>query len=59
MLRTASLHPAKRGLSFRFDGGLSPDAGDQLPGTLASPRAGLPPAGRAQHAGRTAEKPSQ
>jgi hypothetical protein len=39
MLRTANLHPARRGLSLRFDGGLSPDAGSQLPGTLASPRA--------------------
>ena len=48
MLRTASLHPAERGLSLRFDGGLSPDAGSQLPGTLASPRVGLSPTGRAQ-----------
>ena len=31
--------------SLRFDGGISPDAGSQLPGTLASPRAGLAPAG--------------
>jgi hypothetical protein len=48
MLRTASLHPAERGLSLRFDGGFSPDAGSQLPGTLASPRVGLSPTGRAQ-----------
>ena len=48
MLRTASLHPAERGLSLRFDGGLSPDVGSQLPGTLASPRVGLSPTGRAQ-----------
>jgi len=31
--------------SLRFDAGISPDAGSQLPGTLASPRAGLAPAG--------------
>jgi len=31
--------------SLRFDGGISPVAGSQLPGTLASPRAGLAPAG--------------
>jgi len=48
MLRTASLHPAERGLSLRFDGGFSPDAGSQLPRTLASPRVGLSPTGRAQ-----------
>ena len=48
MLRTVTSHPARQGLSLRFDGGLSPDAGSQLPGTLASPRAGLSPAGQAQ-----------
>ena len=48
MLRTASLHLAERGLSLRFDGGFSPDAGSQLPRTLASPRVGLSPTGRAQ-----------
>lgn len=32
-------------LSFRFDAGISPHAGNQLPGTLASPQAGLTPAG--------------
>jgi Group II intron, maturase-specific domain len=31
--------------SFRFDAGISPHAGNQLPGTLASPRTGLTPAG--------------
>ena len=48
MLRTVTSHPARRGSSLRFDGGLSPDARSQLPGTLASPRAGLSPAGQAQ-----------
>ena len=47
MLRTGRLlAPHKVGaLSFRFDAGISPHAGNQLPGTLASPRAGLTPAG--------------
>jgi len=31
--------------SLRFDAGISPDAGSQLPGTLVSPRTGLTPAG--------------
>jgi hypothetical protein len=31
--------------SLRFDDDLSIDAGSQLPGTLASPRTGLTPAG--------------
>ena len=31
--------------SLRFDGGISPDAGSQLPGTLAPPRTGLAPVG--------------
>jgi hypothetical protein len=61
MLRTASLHPAERGLSLRFDGGFSPDAGSQLPGTLASPRVGLSPTGRAQlrwaHRGKRPGRP--
>jgi len=37
--------PRVRTLSFRFDAGISPHAGNQLPGTLASPRTGLTPAG--------------
>src|SRR6476661_2476030 len=37
--------PRMRALSFRFDAGISPHAGNQLPGTLASPRTGLTPAG--------------
>jgi hypothetical protein len=37
--------PKMRTLSFRFDAGISPCAGNQLPGTLASPQAGLTPAG--------------
>ena len=40
-----SCHPLDGVSSLRFDGGLSTDAGSQLPGTLASPRAGLAPAG--------------
>ena len=32
-------------LSFRFDARISPHAGNQLPGTLASPRTGRTPAG--------------
>jgi hypothetical protein len=34
--------------SLRFDDGISPDAGSQLPGTLTSPRTGLAPVGRPQ-----------
>src|SRR6266566_3196509 len=41
----ASRHPLYRVLSLRFDADLSIDAGSQLPGTLASPRTGLTPAG--------------
>jgi hypothetical protein len=37
--------PRMRTLSFRFDARISPHAGNQLPGTLASPRTGLTPAG--------------
>ena len=37
--------PRLKALSFRFDAGISPHAGNQLPGTLASPRTGLPPVG--------------
>ena len=40
-----SCHRLAAMLSLRFDGGVSPDAGSQLPGTLASPRTGLAPAG--------------
>jgi len=41
----ASCHRLHAVSSFRFDAGISPDAGNQLPGTLASPRTGLAPAG--------------
>src|SRR6266545_4523793 len=41
----ASRHPLHGVLSLRFDTGISPDIGSQLPGTLASPRTGLAPAG--------------
>ena len=41
----ASRHPLYGVSSLRFDVGLSTDAGSQLPGTLASPRTGLSPAG--------------
>lgn len=43
--RLASCHPLDGVSSLRFDAGLSTDTGSQLPGTLASPRAGLAPAG--------------
>ena len=45
MLQTGQLLALSGVLSLRFDGGVSPDAGSQLPGTLASPGTGLPPAG--------------
>jgi len=40
-----SCHRLSAVKSLRFDGGISPDTGSQLPGTLASPRTGLAPAG--------------
>lgn len=45
MLRTGRLHAPEGRLSLHFDATISSDAGSQLPGTLASPRTGLPPAG--------------
>jgi hypothetical protein len=45
MLRTGRLHAPAGRLSLHFDAALSNDAGSQLPGTLASPRTGLTPAG--------------
>jgi hypothetical protein len=45
MLRTGRSHAPEGRLSLRFDAALSNDAGSQLPGTLASPRTGLAPAG--------------
>jgi hypothetical protein len=45
MLRTGRSHAPEGRLSLHFDAALSNDAGSQLPGTLASPRTGLPPAG--------------
>ncbi len=45
MLQTGQLLALSGVLSLRFDGGVSPDAGSQLPGTLASPGTGLAPAG--------------
>jgi hypothetical protein len=45
MLRTGRSHAPEGRLSLHFDAGLSTDAGSQLPGTLASPRTGLAPAG--------------
>jgi hypothetical protein len=45
MLRTGESHGPKGRLSSRFDGGLSTGAGDQLPGSLATTRTGLAPAG--------------
>ena len=45
MLRTGRSHAPKGRLSLHFDAALSNDAGSQLPGTLASPRTGLAPAG--------------
>jgi hypothetical protein len=45
MLRTGESHDPKGRLSSRFDAGLSTDAGDQLPGSLATTRTGLTPAG--------------
>jgi transposase, IS6 family len=44
--------PRMRTLSFRFDARISPHAGNQLPGTLASPRTGLTPAGCPELAAR-------
>jgi hypothetical protein len=46
MLRTGQSLSLSGLLSLRFDGGISTDAGSQLPGTLASPRTGLAPAGQ-------------
>ena len=45
MLRTGQSPPPPRGVVLRFDTRISPDVGSQLPGTLASPRTGLTPAG--------------
>lgn len=45
MLRTGRSHAPEGRLSLHFDAVLSNDAGSQLPGTLASPRTGLAPAG--------------
>lgn len=45
MLRTGRLHAPAGRLSLHFDAALSNDAGSQPPGTLASPRTGLAPAG--------------
>lgn len=45
MLRTGRLHAPEGRLSLHFDATISSDAGSQLPGTLASPRTGLTPAG--------------
>jgi len=45
MLRTGESHDPEGRLSSRFDAGLSTDAGDQLPGSLATTRTGLTPAG--------------
>ena len=44
MLRTGKSHDPKGRLSSRFDADLSTDAGDQLPGSLATTRTGLTPA---------------
>jgi len=41
----ASCHPLNGVSSLRFDAGISPGAGSQLPRTLTSPRTGLAPAG--------------
>lgn len=46
MLRTGQSLSLSGLLSLRFDGGISTYAGSQLPGTLASPRTGLAPAGQ-------------
>src|SRR5262249_38437910 len=43
--RPFSRPPRGGASSFRFDAGISPHAGNQLPRTLASPRTGLTPAG--------------
>jgi hypothetical protein len=45
MLRTGESHDPKGRLSSRYGAGLSTDAGDQLPGSLATTRTGLTPAG--------------
>jgi hypothetical protein len=45
MLRTGQSPPFKEVSSLRFDDGIPQAAGSQLPGTLASPRTGLAPAG--------------
>lgn len=45
MLRTGRSHAPEGRLSPHFNADLSIDAGSQLPGTLASPRTGLTPAG--------------
>ncbi len=45
MLRTGESHDPEGRLSSRYDAGLSTDAGDQLPGSLATTRTGLTPAG--------------
>ncbi|MDQ3663007.1 MAG: hypothetical protein M3454_18555, partial [Actinomycetota bacterium] len=45
MLRTGESHGPEGRLSSRFDAGFSTDTGDQLPGSLATTRTGLAPAG--------------
>jgi hypothetical protein len=59
MLRTGESHDPKGRLSSRFDDGLSTDAGDQLPGSLATTRTGLTPAGDDGLTVRPATSPPQ
>ena len=52
-----SCHPLHGVSSLRFDAEISPDAGSQLPGTLASPGTGLAPAGHPELVARLHHPP--